>query len=76
MIVLTDRVNEEWLRGRLKGKEGMFPASFVNVIVPLEDSADGLEHHASVIALYTFKPETWDDLPFQVRYTDEHYIIV
>lgn len=65
VIILTDRVNEEWLRGRLKGKEGMFPASFVNVIVPLEDSADGLEHHASVIALYTFKPETWDDLPFQ-----------
>lgn len=49
----------------------MFPASFVNVIVPLEDSADGLEHHASVIALYSFKPETWDDLPFQVTIIEQ-----
>uniref|UniRef100_A0A1B6C146 SH3 domain-containing protein n=1 Tax=Clastoptera arizonana TaxID=38151 RepID=A0A1B6C146_9HEMI len=66
VISLTDRVNEEWLRGRLMGKEGMFPASFVKIVVPLEENAhEGLDHYASVIALFTFKPETWDDLPFQ-----------
>ena len=30
-IVLTARLNEEWLKGRLHGKEGSFPAAYVEV---------------------------------------------
>ena len=31
-----DRVDADWLKGRLGGKEGIFPAGFVNIIVDLD----------------------------------------
>eukprot|EP00794_Sanderia_malayensis_P016675 gene16675-18367_t len=34
-IVLTERVNSEWLKGKIGNTEGMFPASYVKVIVDL-----------------------------------------
>lgn len=41
-IVLLERLNDEWLRGRLDGPragpEGIFPANYVRIIVPLPDA--------------------------------------
>jgi len=37
-ISLLKRINDEWLRGSLDSREGMFPMSFVNVV---RDIADG-----------------------------------
>ncbi|RZF39970.1 hypothetical protein LSTR_LSTR002373 [Laodelphax striatellus] len=66
VISLISRVNAEWLKGQLMGKEGIFPESFVNVVVPLDEQpVDSFDNDAKAIALYTFSPETWDDLSFQ-----------
>lgn len=66
VITLISRVNVEWLRGSIMGKEGIFPENFVNIVVPLdEEPADSFDNDSKVIALYTFTPETWDDLQFQ-----------
>jgi hypothetical protein len=39
---LSNRVNEEWLNGRSKetGNEGIFPISFVEIIVPLSEKKE------------------------------------
>ncbi|XP_022194605.2 abl interactor 1 [Nilaparvata lugens] len=66
VISLISRVNAEWLKGQLMGKEGIFPESFVNVVVALDEQpVDSFDNDAKAIALYTFTPETWDDLSFQ-----------
>jgi len=33
-IKVTARVNEEWIRGELGGRSGIFPASFVDAVPP------------------------------------------
>lgn len=35
IIILLERVNEEWLRGEMNGKVGRFPATFVDILTPL-----------------------------------------
>ncbi|XP_046670416.1 uncharacterized protein B0303.7 [Homalodisca vitripennis] len=66
VIHLIERVNDDWMRGTLMGKEGIFPTSYTKVVIPLETSGEEQSHQLKyVVALYTFKPETWDDLPFQ-----------
>lgn len=35
VVELVERVGGDWLRGRLAGKEGIFPANFVNIIKDL-----------------------------------------
>ena len=35
VVELVERVGGDWLRGRLAGKEGIFPANFVNIIEDL-----------------------------------------
>lgn len=67
LIHLTERINNDWMRGRLNSNKGMFPVNFVNIVVPLEESSsESSDNYKYVIALYTFTPETWDDLAFQV----------
>ncbi|XP_037791024.1 endophilin-A-like isoform X8 [Penaeus monodon] len=34
-ITLTQRIDENWFEGTLNGKSGLFPVSYVNVVVPL-----------------------------------------
>ena len=34
-ILLVEKVGDEWLKGRLGSKEGMFPANFVEVKIEL-----------------------------------------
>ena len=38
-IELLERVDADWLKGRLGGSEGIFPAGFVNVVVDLPPAA-------------------------------------
>lgn len=62
VVTLLRVVNGEWLEGRIGNRTGIFPANFVDIIVPLP----GVSTHV-VNALYTFNGETWDDLPFEVE---------
>ena len=32
-IEILEKIDEQWLKGKLEGKTGMFPAGFVEVIV-------------------------------------------
>ncbi|XP_054272178.1 abl interactor 1 isoform X2 [Macrosteles quadrilineatus] len=66
IIYLIEKINDDWLKGTLNNSEGMFPANFVNVVVPLEEMSTRItNNYKYVIALYTFTPETWDDLAFE-----------
>lgn len=38
-ILLKARVNEEWFQGSLNSLEGMFPVSFVRILVPLSSES-------------------------------------
>ncbi|KAL1131250.1 hypothetical protein AAG570_010868, partial [Ranatra chinensis] len=62
-ITLLSEVNSDWLKGRLGGKEGIFPRNYVKIVVPLNHEEHNLD--MMVIALYSFTAETWDDLDFQ-----------
>lgn len=55
-------MSDEWLRGRIGNREGIFPLNFVNIVVPLTDTVGVV-----ATALYNFSPETWEDLELQVR---------
>jgi SH3 domain-containing protein 19 len=41
VIRIVERVNVEWLRGELRGKTGVFPVAFVEILedLPISDSA-------------------------------------
>lgn len=41
LIELVERVDTSWMKGRLGGKEGIFPLEFVNVIVDLPPKKAG-----------------------------------
>lgn len=56
VVFLLRQVNSEWFYGRVEDREGMFPASFISIQVPLsgEDNV--------VVALYEFNPQVAGDL--------------
>ncbi|KAJ8941251.1 hypothetical protein NQ314_010449 [Rhamnusium bicolor] len=56
VIILMRYINNEWLYGRVLDKEGMFPANFIDIQVPL------VEHDNTVKALYDFRPQMAGDL--------------
>ncbi|KAK9502285.1 hypothetical protein O3M35_011083 [Rhynocoris fuscipes] len=56
-IFLLEEINAEWLKGKLLNKQGIFPKSYVKIVVPLTDPII-----MTVIAVYPFTAETWDDL--------------
>ena len=35
VIVLVERVNEEWFKGEINKRIGRFPAAFVEILIPL-----------------------------------------
>lgn len=68
VISLTERLNDEWLRGRLHGVEGMFPYNYVRIVVPLDATStpQGIPVNLTVVALFPFIAQTWDDLDLNV----------
>lgn len=76
-IVLLSQVNEEWYRGSIGNSEGMFPTSFVRIVVPLvqleksDQSPDRVTpgSYSKAVALYAFRGETDEDLSLLVRHS-------
>jgi hypothetical protein len=66
VIFILHRVNDDWLYGRFGHNQGMFPASFIRVVVPLSKSSISQQRQQAgaqtVTALHPFAAETWDDL--------------
>lgn len=50
------RINSEWLYGKVLDKEGMFPANFIDIQVPLAEDEN------TVMALHEFNPQMVGDL--------------
>lgn len=76
-IRLLKKLNKEWMHGRLRnGMEGMFPANFVQVVVPLPEEASiapivppqparpPQPRRIQVTAMYDFIAEQDGDLGF------------
>jgi hypothetical protein len=64
MIVVHERVNQEWFSGQLKNKFGIFPASYVQ---PADGSSSQLPVAAplkTVTALYNYNSGVPEDLQF------------
>jgi len=70
VIFLLHRVNNDWLYGQFGHNQGMFPANFIRVVVPLSKSSISQQRQQAgaqtVTALYPFASETWDDLELKV----------
>lgn len=67
VIKLLSRVGNEWLKGELHGKEGIFPAAFVEVIEDLPEDQESSRDTDSMETLAIFDFEGQDgDLSFQV----------
>lgn len=56
IILLLKRINNDWYFGRNQDREGIFPANFIEVIVPLTDNDN------TVMALYEFPAQIDEDL--------------
>lgn len=67
-IYITRSVNDEWLEGTLNERTGMFPMSYVEINKPLSLTTESPSNQKiqKVIAVFTFKPECWEDLSIQV----------
>ena len=59
-------MNDEWMLGRNKrGCEGIFPLSYIEIKVPLQNVPKVTQH--LIKALYDFNAETSDDLTIKVN---------
>lgn len=73
-IYLLEKVNDEWYRGRNRsGCEGIFPASYISVKVPLKEvevaTAGGVETRRELLmakCLYNFPADVEGDLQLKV----------
>lgn len=61
-IFLKRSVNEEWLEGEINGKTGIFPMCFVRVVVPLPNKDDTGYRESTMITLFDYHAQSWDDL--------------
>ena len=60
-MILLRAINDEWMEGRIGNRKGVFPTNFIDIKVPVPGASTNI-----VNALYTFRGETWEDLPFEV----------
>lgn len=65
-IFLKRSVNEEWLEGEINGKTGIFPMCFVRVVVPLPNKDDTGYRESTMITLFDYHAQSWDDLELKV----------
>ncbi|XP_056646047.1 SH3 domain-containing protein 19-like [Diorhabda sublineata] len=56
IILLTRKINDDWFYGKTGEREGIFPANFIDVIVPLS------ENDKTAMALYEFQAQIDGDL--------------
>jgi len=68
-IIITNRVNEEWYEGRIGSRDGIFPASFVELVPQKQESpaSNEVSHRQSyeAVAMFPFQAETSQDLSLQ-----------
>lgn len=69
-------MNDEWLEGTLNERTGIFPISYVEIIEPLPEESSSNQEIRKVIAVFAFKPESWEDLCIQVMNTKFLYFIL
>jgi len=83
-VYLYRKVDDAWLYGQCAGYEGMFPSSFVNIVVPLPEEmvpaqapaavpAEPIQSYPTAQVLYQFDAETESDLTLTVRPPQTHY---
>ena len=77
-IQVLEEVNEEWLKGKCKGRTGMFPKTFVdlnelNKTIPYPTESPSQDDHVTshvngprCTALFDYNADTADDLSFKV----------
>uniref|UniRef100_A0A8C6X5K6 SH3 domain containing 19 n=1 Tax=Naja naja TaxID=35670 RepID=A0A8C6X5K6_NAJNA len=66
-ILILEQLDSEWYRGRLNGKEGIFPAVFVHVCSGgMQSSEPQGGRKPKAKALYDFHAENIDELSFKV----------
>lgn len=69
-IRLLERVNDEWLKGKIESNEGIFPENCVEILVSLEDAAvsdlpTAIDHTGPYcIALFDFDGQNPNELSF------------
>ncbi len=78
MIILTERIDESWLKGTVNGETGMFPQVFVDVLVDIpvgvvqsttvvdEESDSTCTCSSTVTALFDFEGQSEEELTFKV----------
>ncbi|KAM4809440.1 SH3 domain-containing protein 19 [Rhinophrynus dorsalis] len=66
-ILITERLDSEWYKGRLNGKEGILPAAFVQISSGLKpwQTQGGKAGTGKARALYDFNGENEDELSFK-----------
>ena len=73
-IILLERVNVEWLKGKLKDATGIFPANFVQIQHDLPSMTNKKQNNCETFegseewcqAIHDYKGEHADDLSFVV----------
>lgn len=57
VIRIIERVNDEWLRGELKGKTGVFPVAFVEIVedLPFATSAEPQGNFDNIQSLFSLR---------------------
>ncbi|KAL4229839.1 hypothetical protein ACF0H5_010231 [Mactra antiquata] len=77
-IEIVERIGDEWLKGRLHGHVGMFPAAFVEIKVDVTDSLSTpvntsvVEQENYGVALYDFAGEADYELTFN---TGDRFVV-
>lgn len=88
-VYLHRKLNDEWYYGKnRRGCEGMFPSSYINVIVPIRESSSTKKQQSQAVtstpiqksvptarALYSFAAEAPEDLSLQVNHDEENFKI-
>lgn len=65
LITVTERINNEWLRGELRGRTGIFPMNFVQLDGTSAAPSASVVPKRTAVALYDYNSGVPDDLIFK-----------